>query len=139
MLNNLCNPFKYDFVFKRERGRSGGHIWKGYKDYSFLKLSQLDIFLGYLPILICLIPAFFFCWSPISRAYGAIYQSTRGNAIVRVGNIRQLYKNKNILKGPCLRYDPTDAILIATPFGAGCWNAADWMVSIVPMIFLLSG
>ena len=53
--------------------------------------------------------------------------------------MKKLNKNKNTFKGACLRYDPTDEILIATPFGVGCWNAADWMVAIFPMIFLFSG
>jgi len=61
---------------------------------------------------------------PISRAAGAIYQSTRENAII---------------KGTCLRYDAVKNILIATPFGGGvnCWNAADWIVLISPFCVLL--
>ena len=45
-------------------------------------------------ILIIVIPALFLNCSPISRAYGAIHQSTRGNAIVRVSHTKKLNKNK---------------------------------------------
>ena len=79
---------------------------------------------------------------PISRAAGAIYQSARGNAEVRVSFIKnesfQSQQNKNIFKGNCLKYDALEKILIATPFkgGADCWNAADWLVIISPICLL---
>ena len=80
---------------------------------------------------------------PISRAAGAMYQSARGNAEVRVSflkkkNVFQSQQNQNIFKGACLRYDALEEILIATPFkgGADCWNAADWLVIISPICLL---
>ena len=71
---------------------------------------------------------------PIARAAGAIYQSARGNAIIRVSYMENLNQNKNIFKGACLRYDAVDEILIATPFkgGSNCWNGADWIVILSP-------
>ena len=38
-------------------------------------------------------------------------------------------------KGACLRYDPVEQILIATPFtgGINCWNIADWLVILLPI------
>ena len=37
---------------------------------------------------------------PISRAAGAMYQSARGNAIVKVSEMKLFNKNKNIFGGP---------------------------------------
>ena len=37
---------------------------------------------------------------PISRAAGALYQSARGNAIVKVSDMKLFNKNKNIFRGP---------------------------------------
>ena len=72
----------------------------------------------------------------ISRAAGAIYQSRRDNAIVKV-TIIKIYctKMKISFKGACLRYDPVEQILIATPFAGGinCWNIADWLVILLPI------
>ena len=77
---------------------------------------------------------------PISRAAGAMYQSARGNAIIRVSYIKKLNQNKIILKGACVRYDAVDEILIATPFkgGPNCWNGADWMVILSPFGLLVA-
>ena len=37
---------------------------------------------------------------PISRAAGAMYQSARGNAIVKVSDMKLFNRNKNIFRGP---------------------------------------
>ena len=37
---------------------------------------------------------------PISRAAGAMYQSARGNAIVKVSDMKLFNKNKNIFRDP---------------------------------------
>jgi len=60
---------------------------------------------------------------PFARSIGAIYQASRGNAIV---------------KGSCLRYDADKQILKAEPFigGLECWNLADWIVMIAPICFI---
>ena len=81
-----------------------------------------------------LLPVIFFLNSyPISRAAGAMYQSARGNAIIRV-SYKKLNQNKIFFKGAFVRYDAVDEILIATPFkgGPNCWNGADWMVILSP-------
>ena len=72
---------------------------------------------------------------PISRAVGAIYQSARENAIIRVNYMKKLNQNKIIFKGACVRYDAVEEILIATPFkgGPNCWNEADWIVMLSPL------
>ena len=61
-----------------------------------LKLEQKDrVFLVILFIgLVCM------NGYPISRAAGAIYQSARGNAIVKVSDMKLFNKNKNIFRGP---------------------------------------
>ena len=76
----------------------------------------------------------------ISRAAGAMYQSARGNAIVKVSDMKLFNKNKNIFQGPCLRYDPVNQILVATPFkgGVDCWNSGDWLVILCPIGLLVS-
>ena len=77
---------------------------------------------------------------PISRAAGAMYQSARGNAIVKVSDMKLFNKNKNIFQGPCLRYDPVNQILVATPFkgGVDCWNSGDWLVILCPIGIFVS-
>ena len=62
--------------------------------YSFLKLLQKCKGL-LLAIILVAIPASYLNAYSIGRAYGAKYQSNRDNAIVRVGHIRKLNKNKN--------------------------------------------
>ena len=37
---------------------------------------------------------------PISRAAGAMYQSARGNAIIKVSEMKLFNRNKNIFRGP---------------------------------------
>ena len=69
-----------------------------------------------------------------------MYQSARGNAMIRVSDIKKLNKNNIIVKGACVRYDAVDAVSIATPFkgGPNCWNEADWMVILSPFGLLAS-
>ena len=63
-----------------------------------------------------------------------MYQSARGNAIIRVSYMKNLNQNKKTFKGACVRYDAVEEILIATPINGGpnCWNGADWIVILSP-------
>ena len=63
-----------------------------------------------------------------------MYQSARGNAIVKVSQKKDRTKIKILFKGACLRYDAVDEILVASPFegGPNCWNSADWLVILSP-------